>query len=467
MAAVTGGQWDVVVVGAGPAGSLLAGSLAGRGASVLLLERDDAISEQTRASTLNSRSMEIMSSVGVPGLADNPRSMFGHYGGVPVSLEQVDSPWAGLWSIPQPSLVRMLRDWAVDNGAVLKTGSTFVGADAARSAVVSRTATGERYESRTLVGADGCDSVVRDSLGFTLTGTAASRHMIRCDVAGISVARRRFERHGDMIVTSGAISPRTTRLMLHSPRYSAAATPGFDDVCSDWLEATGEQVHEGECVWLDTFSNGCSAVEQWRVGPVYLVGDAAHDQPPVGGSSLNASVQDVYNLAWKLSAVYSGAPTALLDTYGSERAEATAVMQQDVRVQESLVFGADLGKVQLVRDRLAESEPYRQRIARSVAGVDTDYAASTETGSRVSPAALARMLGRAPQPDEAALLGREAIVVAGAHRDDVLCVIRPDGHAAWEPANSSVESKAAIARWFGDAIDPMVLSADHYAHTSS
>ena len=59
--------------------------------------------------------------------------------------------------------------------------------------------------------------------------------------------------------------------------------------------------------------------DRYRVGRVFLVGDAAHTHPPTGGQGLNTSVQDAYNLAWKLGAVTRGAADALLDTYEAER----------------------------------------------------------------------------------------------------------------------------------------------------
>ncbi len=59
--------------------------------------------------------------------------------------------------------------------------------------------------------------------------------------------------------------------------------------------------------------------DRYRVGRVFLVGDAAHIHPPTGGQGLNTSIQDAYNLGWKLAAVLNGAPDALLDTYEEER----------------------------------------------------------------------------------------------------------------------------------------------------
>ena len=456
-------RWDVVVVGAGPVGSLLAGALAGHGASVLVLERDREIPDQTRASTLNSRAMEILSALGVPGLEDHPRSMFGHYGGVPVDLEHLDSPWAGLWTIPQPRLVRMLRDWATGNGAVIDSGVAVVGARIAPPSVLTDTADGVTHESRILVGADGRESTVRAALDFGVTTTRASRHMVRCDVTGIEVARRRFERHGDAVAAAGAISPRTTRLMLHCPHYDASAAPSFAEVAGDWLAATGERVDGGKCVWLDTFSNACATVRDWQVGSAFLAGDAAHDQPPVGGSSLNAGIQDVYNLAWKLAAVLGGAPAEVVETYGPERAEATARMQEEVRDQEAVIFGPDRSRAEVLRERLAGSASFREDIARSIAGLDTRYPSSTGVGPRISPAALSRELGRPLAPDEESALGRRTILVTDPGTRNLRLTIPPDGHAVQGPGGSSTVPGEALPRRSAHPTDPVVLKAGSHA----
>jgi hypothetical protein len=71
--------------------------------------------------------------------------------------------------------------------------------------------------------------------------------------------------------------------------------------------------------WASAFSMNARLADHFRVGRVFLAGDAAHIHPPTGGQGLNTSLQDAYNLGWKLAAVLNGAPEALLDTYEEER----------------------------------------------------------------------------------------------------------------------------------------------------
>ncbi|MBW4329666.1 FAD-dependent monooxygenase, partial [Stakelama sp. CBK3Z-3] len=78
--------------------------------------------------------------------------------------------------------------------------------------------------------------------------------------------------------------------------------------------------------WASVYSMNARLAERYRVGRVFLAGDAAHIHPPTGGQGLNTSVQDAYNLGWKLAAILDGGPAALLDTYEEERRPVAAEM---------------------------------------------------------------------------------------------------------------------------------------------
>lgn len=79
-------------------------------------------------------------------------------------------------------------------------------------------------------------------------------------------------------------------------------------------------------VWASVYSMNQRLADQYRVGRVLLAGDAAHIHPPTGGQGLNTSVQDAWNLGWKLAAVIKGAPQSLLDSYEEERRPVAADM---------------------------------------------------------------------------------------------------------------------------------------------
>jgi hypothetical protein len=78
--------------------------------------------------------------------------------------------------------------------------------------------------------------------------------------------------------------------------------------------------------WASAYRMSARLADRYRTGRVLLVGDAAHVHPPTGGQGLNTSIQDAYNLGWKLAAVAAGAPDALLDSYDEERRPVAADM---------------------------------------------------------------------------------------------------------------------------------------------
>ncbi len=93
--------------------------------------------------------------------------------------------------------------------------------------------------------------------------------------------------------------------------------------------------------WASAFHMNARLADRYRVGRVFLVGDAAHVHPPTGGQGLNTSVQDAYNLGWKLAAVLAGAPSALLDTYEAERRPIAAeVLGLSTHLLEAAKHGA-------------------------------------------------------------------------------------------------------------------------------
>src|SRR5579863_3650204 len=78
--------------------------------------------------------------------------------------------------------------------------------------------------------------------------------------------------------------------------------------------------------WASAFNMHARLADSYRKGRIFIAGDAAHVHPPTGGQGLNTSVQDAYNLGWKLAAVLNGASETLLDTYEEERRPVAAQM---------------------------------------------------------------------------------------------------------------------------------------------
>jgi oxygenase len=480
-------QVDVLVVGAGPVGLMLACELMLHGVSVAIAERLEEPMTESRASQLNARTMELFDQRGlVDRLVDPVREDQGHFGGLPLEMSGASSPFAGLWKIPQYRTEATLDEWALGLGARMCRGWTLTGLSQGGpdgGGVSAEFATGggtQTLRAHYLVGCDGADSTVRRLAGIETTGTEAVRELLRADVTGLDVPDRRFERREHGLAVSRRDERGVTRVMTYEfgrPAIGRTEPPGFDEIVARWAKVTGEDISGGQPIWLDSFDDSVVQATTYRRGAVLLCGDAAHAQPPVGGQSLNLGLQDAVNLGWKLAATVRGtAPPGLLDTYHAERHPVGERVLRLVSAQALLLFGGP--EVTAVRELFAELLRLPDAAAElvgAVSGLDVRY------GEHPAPLVGARLpvtaVEAAAGADTAALLRpgggmlldltadeRLAGAVAG-YRPSVRYVraraldrspgapavlVRPDGHVAWAGEGLG-ELDAALRCWFGES----------------
>jgi hypothetical protein len=153
-------------------------------------------------------------------------------------------------------------------------------------------------------------------------------------------------------------------------------------------ERTGRDITIRSVAWASAYSMNARLADRYRVGRVFLAGDAAHTHPPTGGQGLNTSVQDSYNLGWKLAAVLRGAPDRLLATYEAERRPIAAGM---------------LGLATRLLDEVKQGTMRRDRATRQLdlGYRDSSLALQTRTGEGVQAgdrAPDAPVRGAAGQP---------------------------------------------------------------------
>src|SRR5919197_6030393 len=114
---------QVIVVGAGPVGLMLAGELRLGGADVIVLEQRESPTTESRASTLHARTMEILDSRGLlDKFGELPNEPRGHFGGIPLDLT-MPSRYPGQWKVPQTRTEQLLAEWATGLGADLRRGA--------------------------------------------------------------------------------------------------------------------------------------------------------------------------------------------------------------------------------------------------------------------------------------------------------------------------------------------------------
>ncbi|MGW0702214.1 FAD-dependent monooxygenase [Streptomyces sp. NPDC002867] len=483
---------DVIVVGAGPVGLMLAGELRTGGARVTVLERLPAPTTESRASTLHARTMEILDQRGLlAALGTVPRDTKGHFGGIPLDFGGLDSPYPGQWKAPQARTERLLGDWAAGLGAVVRRGHELVGLRQTPTEVEAEAvspAGNVHIRGSYLVGCDGEAGAVRRLAGFAFPGTDATRELLRADVAGIDVPERRFERHEHGLAIAHRRPDGITRVMVHEFGRTAAPrvrAPEFAEVAAVWARVTGEDIGAGEPIWVNAFGNARRLADTYRRDRVLLAGDAAHAQMPVGGQALNLGLQDAVNLGWKLAARIRGwAPAGLLDTYHEERHAVARRVLANIEAQAILLLGgAEVEPMRAVVAELLGHDEVVGHLADMISGLDVRYRdgkdAAPLVGARVPhrelitetgptrPAELLRT-GLGVLLDFSAGLPSE-LVTGWADRVRVVAaappegpgspyesggtalrglLLRPDGHVAWVD-DGTTPLRAALDRWFG------------------
>jgi bifunctional hydroxylase/dehydrase len=486
---------DVIIVGAGPTGLMLAGELQLGGARVTIVERLAEPTGQSRGLGFTARAMEEFDQRGLlslfaemfSALETSPR---GHFGGVQFDYTVLPGGHFGARGIPQSQTEAVLERWALSLGADLRRGWDVAElADRGdRVEITARTPAGpQRLSAAYLVGCDGGQSTIRRLAGFEFPGTPGTREMFLADVVGCGL-RPRFlgERLPNGMVMAAPLSPGVDRIICcphGSPARPDSGPVTFADVADAWELVTGEDIHGGGAQWVSSFTNATRQASQYRRGRVLLAGDAAHIHLPAAGQGLSTGVQDAVNLGWKLAATVRGwAPAGLLDTYHGERHPVGARLLMNTRAQGIVFLGGE--EADPLRDLFAELIGYddvKRHLAGIVTGLDVHYdvgagnhpllgrrlAERTLAGSS-GPVSTTRLLhpgrgvlldlaDRAPVRDVAAgWKDRADTVTAAASAGDILAgvdavLVRPDGYVGWTSADEG-DLASALSRWFGEPL---------------
>ncbi|MGO4533382.1 FAD-dependent monooxygenase [Leifsonia sp. 2MCAF36] len=326
---------DVLVVGAGPVGLALAGDLARRGVDVWIVDALPAPTSESRAIVLHSRTLDHLEAHGVlPEIMKRgivSTGMEFHSGGESIatlSFESIDAVHRHSVSLLQTDTEAVLAGRLAQLGVVVERSTTFTGYqqtdDDVAAAVTDRDGVSRTIRARYLVGADGARSAVRHAMGERLEGDFVGEDFLLADVDG----DHPYEpSHFHTFLSTGDTTVLVFPLPAGRVRVMAQLPPGTDPdraVTQEWaqqaLDDRGVDLRIRSAHWLARFRLKHGQVARYRVGRVFLAGDAAHIHSPAGGLGMNTGIQDAMNLGWKLAAAVHGhGDDALLDSYQAER----------------------------------------------------------------------------------------------------------------------------------------------------
>jgi len=329
---------DVLICGAGAAGLTLAIDLARRGVAFRLIEKLDSPFHGSRGKGLQPRTLEVFDDLGIAGRIHAlggpypPQRVYrndGSHADTPMSDDAVATPtepYGMPWMLPQFLTERVMRDRLAELGHQVQFGCELVALqqDAQGVTATLSAADGQQtVHARYLIGADGGRSFVRQALDIGFPGKTLDIRGMVADVTLSGLDRDAWHRFGDGSHQQVGICPlRGTELFQIQAPVPLEGNVDLSAASLDALvaERTGRHdIRVSTVAWASVFRMNARLADRYRVGHILLIGDAAHTHPPTGGQGLNTSVQDAYNLGWKLAAVLTGAPDALLDSYEEER----------------------------------------------------------------------------------------------------------------------------------------------------
>jgi 2-polyprenyl-6-methoxyphenol hydroxylase-like FAD-dependent oxidoreductase len=327
---------DVLIIGAGPTGLLLAAQLARFGINLRLVDQKPQPDHQSRAISVFARTLEIFDKLGVAEeMIKRGRQLHGinlYADGkriAHVGLDSIDSFFPFVLSLPQSETEKILTQLVESLGVKIERNVTFTALEQDSDSVTATLWHPDGWEEHCratwLVGCDGARSAVRKAASLVDNSNNIPALFLLAD-AETHWQLEKNEFHV-FFSSKGELAafplPQDDywRIILDFPADTEApSNPDIKFFEQQSYERTQLQAFFNQPDWISSFRVRQRIVNKCRTERVFVAGDALASHSPVGGQGMNTGLQDAYNLAWKLALVIQNqASSNLLDSYQAER----------------------------------------------------------------------------------------------------------------------------------------------------
>lgn len=431
---------DVLIVGAGPVGLTLGCELIRRGLSCRLIDALPQPVVYSKAAVVHARTMEVLDTLGVADalirrskLIHGMSSFSQGKRVTHILFDEIESPFPHVYGISQHDTEAVLSQRFQQLGGTieraLRLDSLVQDDEGVTAVLLGADGQPEQVRTRWLCGCDGAHSTVRHQLKLAFEGAPYEERIVQTD-ARVEWPQRIED--DEILLFLAPDGPVACFPFFQDGRYRVlkvytGEAPRTEPTLETFQRMLDEVIPGARIFdpsWIIGFSIHHRLAEHYRVGRVFLTGDAAHIHSPAGGQGMNTGIQDAHNLAWKLAAVHRGvAYASLLDSYEAERrpiaAEllrgtdlATRAVVQAVKLRSPLALGLRNALMEMI----SRLDFVRENATKTLSMLERHYRGSAIVAEHHQPLWRAQVISNSDS-ERPSLLAWSAFL-AGPHPGD-------------------------------------------------